>query len=122
MKLRAAGLVRAYKTALKSTGLRTDIEIKMCLRSLLAEELKVGRKKLKRHAVSGQITTLKAKTSKLTDFIRDVLSKLYSKHTLNLFDRCIRLYIYMTGDNLLNLFLVAGSSSFCSSVADICMH
>jgi hypothetical protein len=110
--------VRAYKTALKSTGLRTDIEIKMCPKSLLAEKLKVGRKKLKRHAVSGQITTLKAKTSKLTDFIRDVLSKLYSKHTLNLLDRRIRLYIYITGDNLLNLSLAAGSFFFCSSVAD----
>jgi hypothetical protein len=45
--------MRAYKTALKSTGLRTDIKIKMCPRSLLAEELKIGRKKLKRHVVSG---------------------------------------------------------------------
>jgi hypothetical protein len=94
----------------------------MCLRSFLAEELKIGRKKLKRHAVSGQIITLKAKTSKLTDFIKDVLSKLYSKHTLNLFDRRIRLYIYITDDNLLNLSLAADSFSFCNSVADTCIH
>jgi hypothetical protein len=90
----------------------------MCLKSLLAKELKVGRKKLKRHMISGQIITLKAKTSKLTDFIRDVLSKLYLKHTLNLLNRRIRLYIYITGDNFLNLSLAAGSFFFRSNVAD----
>jgi hypothetical protein len=114
--------VRAYKTTLKSTGSKTDIEIKMCPRSLLAKELKIGRKKLKKHVISGQITTLKAKTSKLTDFIRDVLSKLYSKHTLNLLDRRIRLHIHITDNNLLNPSLTAGSSFFYSSVADTYMH
>jgi hypothetical protein len=73
-------------------------------------------------ARSGQITTLKAKTSKLTDFIRDVLSKLYSKHTLNLLDWRIKLHIHMTGHNLLNPSLAAGSTSLCSSVANTCMH
>jgi hypothetical protein len=39
----------------------------------------------------------------LTGLIRDVFSELYSKHALNLLDRSIAAYIYMAGDNLINL-------------------
>ncbi len=79
-------LVETHKTALETVGLRADLEIEIRLGGLLTEEIKVGRKELKRCSVSRKITSLEAESSKLTDLIGYVLYELYSKYTLYLLD------------------------------------
>ena len=56
--------------------------------------------------------------SKLTDFIGQVLCKLYLKHDLYLLDQCVDLYVYIAGSNLLNPFLTIGSTSLSNSVTN----
>ena len=79
-------LLRGYKTALKSVGLRVYLEVEISALSLCSEELKVGRKELERYTMYSEITSLKAKSSYLTDLIGYVLCELYSKYTLYLLD------------------------------------
>ncbi len=52
----------------------------------MIEEIKVGRKELKRCSISHKITSLEAESSKLIDLIGYVLYELYSKYTLYLLD------------------------------------
>jgi hypothetical protein len=68
--------------------------------------------------VSRKITFLKAESGELTDLIRDVFSELYLKHALNLLDRSIALYIYIAGDDLLNLFLTISGTFLCNCVTN----
>jgi hypothetical protein len=68
--------------------------------------------------VRSEITSLEAKASKLTDFIRNVLCELYSKHALYLLNWCIGLYIHVAGNDLLYPFLIIGSSSLGNSITN----
>jgi predicted nucleic acid-binding Zn finger protein len=122
MKPRTTRLINAYKIPLKADCSKADLKVKVRPRGLLTEEVKVSRKKLKRHTVSGEITSLEAESSELTVLIRDVLCKLGSKHTLYLLDRRVRLYIYIARDYLLNLSLATSCSSLCDSVANTCAN
>jgi hypothetical protein len=122
MKPRTTRLIKAYKIPLKAVCSKAYLKVKVRPRGLLTEEVKVSRKKLKRHTVSGEITSLEAESSELTVLIRDVLCKLDSKHTLYLLDRRVRLYIYIARDYLLDLSLATSCSSFCDSVANTCVN
>ena len=86
MELGTIRLAGTYKTPLEAVCSRADLKVKMHLRGLLAEEIKVDRKKLKRYVVDSKITSLKAELSKLIDLIGHILYKLYSKYTLYLLD------------------------------------
>jgi hypothetical protein len=101
----AAGLVRAYKTALKAVCLRVNFDVEMCPGGLDSKEVEIRREELEGESVGRKITTLKTKACDLVDLILDILYELYSNHGLDLLDRCIRLYIYITCNHLLNLFL-----------------
>jgi hypothetical protein len=115
---RTTRLIRAYETPLEAVCSKADLKVKVRPRGLLAKEIKVGRKKLKRHTVGGEITSLEAESGELTVVIRDVLCKLDSKHTLCLLDRRVKLYIPMTRDYFLNPSLATSCSSLCDSVAN----
>jgi hypothetical protein len=105
VKLGAAGLVRVYKTALKAVCLRVNFEFKICLGGLGLKEVEIRREELKGESVGRKITTLKTKACDLVDLVLDILYELYSNYRLDLLDRYIRLYIYITRNHLLNLFL-----------------
>jgi hypothetical protein len=105
VKLGAAGLVRAYKTALKSVCLRVNFKVEIRLGGLGLKEVEIRREELKGESVGRKITTLKTKACDLADLVLDILCKLYLNHGLDLLNRCIRLYIYITRNHLLNLFL-----------------
>jgi hypothetical protein len=105
VKLGATGLVRAYKTALKSVCLRVNFKVKIRLGGLSSKEVEIRREELKGESVGRKITTLKTKACHLVDLILDILYELYSNHGLDLLNRRIRLYIYITRNHLLNLFL-----------------
>jgi hypothetical protein len=77
----------------------------MCLGGLGLKEVEIHRKELKGELVGRKITTLKTKANDLVDLILDILYELYLNYRLDLLDRCIRLYIYITRNYLLNLFL-----------------
>jgi hypothetical protein len=79
VKLGAAGLVRAYKTALKAVCLRVNFEIKICLGGLGLKEVEIRREELKGESVGYKITTLKTKACDLVDLVLEILYKLY-KH------------------------------------------
>ena len=111
--------MRVYKIALETVCSRVYLEVEKSTLSLHTKELKVAWKELKRHMISSKITSLKAKASKLTDLIRHILCELYSKYTLYLVDRRITPYVYISRDNLLDLFLVISSSSLRYNIADI---
>ena len=119
MEPRTSRLMRAYKTALETVCLRAYLEVEKSTLSLHTKELKVAWKELKRYTMSGKITSLKVKASELTDLIRHILCELYSKYTLYLVDRRITPYVYISRDNLLDLFLVISSSSLRYNIADI---
>ncbi len=118
MELGTTGLVGTHKTALETVSSRADLEIEIRPGGLLTEEIKVGRKELKRCSVSRKITSLEAESSKLTDLIGYVLYELYSKHTLYLLDRSVTLNIYMASNDLLHLFLTVGGASLRNSVTN----
>jgi hypothetical protein len=105
VKLGAAGLVRAYKTALKSVCSRVNFEVEIRLGGLSLKEVEIRREEFKGESVGRKITTLKTKACYLADLVLDILYKLYSNYRLDLLNRCIRLYIYITRNHLLNLFL-----------------
>ena len=86
MELGTIRLVGTYKTSLEAVCLRADLKVKIRLRGLLAEEIKIDRKKLERYVVGSKITSLKAESSELTDLIGHILYKLYLKYTLYLLD------------------------------------
>ncbi len=71
--------------------------------------------------VSCNITTLKAKTSKLTGFIPYSLCELYSNHGLDLFNRCRKSHINMTGNSLLDLILTRSSTMLGLTVTNKCV-
>jgi hypothetical protein len=77
MKPRTARLTRAYKTALETVCSRESLEVEKSTLSLRTKGLKVAWKELKRHTVGSKITSLKAKSSELTDLIRHILCELY---------------------------------------------
>jgi hypothetical protein len=105
VKLGAVGLVRAYKTALKSVCLRVNFKVEIRLGGLSLKEVEIRREELKGESVGHKITTLKTKACHLVDLVLDILYKLYLNYRLDLLNRCIRLYIYITCNYLLNLFL-----------------
>ena len=70
-----------------------------------SKEVKIRREELEGESVGRKITTLETKACHLADLVLDVLCELYSNHGLDLLNRCIRLYIYITHNHLLNLFL-----------------
>ena len=53
--------MRVYKTALETVCSRVYLEVEKSMLSLRTKELKVAWKELKRHTMSGKITSLKAK-------------------------------------------------------------
>jgi hypothetical protein len=99
------GLVRVYKTALKLVCLRVNFKVKIRLGCLGLKEVEIRREELKGESVGYKITSLKTKAHYLVDLVLDVLYKLYLNYRLDLLNRCIRLYIYITRNHLLNLFL-----------------
>jgi hypothetical protein len=105
VKLGAVGLVRVYKTAFKAVCLRVNFEVEMCLGGLSLKEVEIRREELKEESVGRKITTLKTKACDLVDLVLYILYELYLNYKLDLLDRCIRLYIYITPNHLLNLFL-----------------
>ena len=111
VKLGAMGLVRAYKTALKSVCSRVNFEVEMRLGGLGSKEVEIRREELEGESVGHKITTLKTKACYLVDLVLDVLCELYSNHRLDLLNKCIRLYIYITRNHLLNLFLTRSCPS-----------
>ena len=119
MELRTTRLIRVYKTVLETVCSRVYLEVKKSTLSLCMKELKVAWKELKRHTIGGKITSLEAKASELIDLIGHILCKLYLKHTLYLVDRRITPHVYISCDNLLNLFLAVGGSSLRYSVSNI---
>ncbi len=111
MKLGVIGLVRAYKTALESVCSRVNFEVEMYLGGLSSKEVEIRREELEGELVGYKITTLKTKACYLVDLVLDVLCELYSNHRLDLLNKCIRLYIYITRNHLLNLFLTRSCPS-----------
>jgi hypothetical protein len=105
------GLVRAYKTALKSICSRVNFKVEIRPGGLGLKEVKIRREELKGESVGRKITTLKTKARYLADLVLDVLYELYLNYRLDLLNRCIRLYIYITRNHLLNLFLTQSCPS-----------
>jgi hypothetical protein len=67
VKLGAVGLVRAYKTVLKSVCLRVNFEVEMCLGGLSLKEVEIHREELEGESVGRKITTLKTKACHLVE-------------------------------------------------------
>jgi len=86
VKPRAIGLVRAYKTVLKSVYLRVNFKVKLYLEGLSSKEVEICKEELKGEAMSSEVTTLETKSYNLADLILYVLGKLYSNHRLDLLD------------------------------------
>ena len=115
-------LLRGYKTVLKVVSLKVYLEVEISVLSLYSKELKVGRKELERYIIYNEITSLKVKSSYLTDLISYVLYELYSKYTLYLLNQRITLYIYIVGNNLLYLILVYYSTFISNNIINISMN
>jgi hypothetical protein len=114
----AAGLVRAYKTALKSVCSRVNFKVEMRPGGLGSKEVEIRREELKGQAISSEITALETKSRNLADLVLHVLGELYSNHRLDLLDWSIKLYIHVTRDHLLYLFLAGSCPSFSLLVAN----
>ena len=65
----AAGLVRAYKTALESVCARVNFEVEMRPGGLGSKEVEIRREELKGQAMSSEITTLETKSRNLADLM-----------------------------------------------------
>ena len=104
-------MVRTYKTALKSVYSRVNFEVEIRPGGLGSKEVEIRREELEGESVGRKITTLKTKARDLADLVLDILCELYSNHRLDLLNRCIRLYIYITRNHLLNLFLTRSCPS-----------
>jgi hypothetical protein len=82
----AAGLVRVYKTALKSVCLRVNFEVKIRPGGLGLKEVEIRREELKGQTISSEITTLETESRNLADLVLHVLGELYSNYRLDLRD------------------------------------